>query len=62
MPGAVLVESRGDGPLRKGDSFPFTVVNMAVLTTLLVSQARGVLGRDGPIDAEGVASGSARSG
>lgn len=41
-PGTVLVESRGYGPeLRKGDCFPFTVLNMAVLTTLLVSQAGG---------------------
>ena len=55
-PGAVLVEARGyDASLRKGDCFPFTVLNMAVLTTLLVSQAGGssiVMDR---IDAAGVA-------
>ena len=40
---------RGYGPeLRKGDCFPFTILNMAVLTTLLVSQAGGTLDRDGP--------------
>ena len=42
VPGAVLVATRGYGPeLRKGDCFPFTILNMAVLTTLLVSQAGG---------------------
>jgi long-chain acyl-CoA synthetase len=41
-PGAVLVATRGYGPdLRKGDCFPFTILNMAVLTTLLVAQAGG---------------------
>jgi long-chain acyl-CoA synthetase len=56
VPGAVLVESRGYGPdLRKGDCFPFTVLNMAVLTTLLVSQARGTSIVMDRIDAEGVA-------
>jgi long-chain acyl-CoA synthetase len=56
VPGAVLVETRGYGPeLRKGDCFAFTILNMAVLTTLLVSQAGGssiVMDR---IDAQGVA-------
>ena len=48
-PGAMLVESRGYGPdLRKGDCFPFTILNLAVLTTLLVSQAGGTADRDGP--------------
>ena len=56
VPGAVLVEARGWGPdLRKGDCFPFTVLNMAVLTTLLVAQARGTSVVMDRIDAEGVA-------
>ena len=56
VPGAVLVASRGYGPeLRKGDCFPFTVLNMAVLTTLLVSQAGGTSVVMDRIDAEGVA-------
>lgn len=55
-PGALLVESRGYGPeLRKGDCFPFTILNMAVLTTLLVSQAGGCSIVMDRIDAEGVA-------
>ena len=55
-PGAVLVESRGyDATLRKGDCFPFTILNMAVLTTLLVSQAGGTSIVMDRIDAEGVA-------
>jgi len=56
LPGAVLVATRGYGPdLRKGDCFPFTVLNMAVLTTLLVSQAGGTSIVMDRIDAEGVA-------
>ena len=56
LPGAMLVESRGYGPdLRKGDCFPFTILNMAVLTTLLVSQAGGTSIVMDRIDAEGVA-------
>jgi long-chain acyl-CoA synthetase len=56
LPGAVLVETRGYGPeLRKGDCFPFTILNMAVLTTLLVSQAGGTSIVMDRIDAEGVA-------
>lgn len=56
LPGAALVESRGYGPeLRKGDCFPFTILNMAVLTTLLVSQAAGTSIVMDRIDAEGVA-------
>jgi len=55
-PGAVLVATRGyDVSLRKGDCFPFTVLNMAVLTTLLVSQAGGCSIVMDRIDAEGVA-------
>ena len=56
VPGAALVASRGYGPaLRKGDCFPFTILNMAVLTTLLVSQAGGCSIVMDRIDAEGVA-------
>lgn len=56
VPGAVLVETRGyDERLRKGDCFPFTILNMAVLTTLLVSQARGCSIVMDRIDAAGVA-------
>lgn len=56
LPGAVLVETRGYGPeLRKGDCFPFTILNMAVLTTLLVSQAGGTSIVMDRIDAAGVA-------
>jgi len=56
VPGAMLVATRGyDASLRKGDCFPFTVLNMAVLTTLLVSQARGCSIVMDRIDAEGVA-------
>ena len=52
----MLVASRGYGPdLRKGDCFPFTILNMAVLTTLLVSQAGGTSIVMDRIDAEGVA-------
>jgi long-chain acyl-CoA synthetase len=55
-PGTVLVESRGyDASLRKGDCFPFTILNMAVLTTLLVSQCGGTSIVMDRIDAEGVA-------
>jgi len=56
LPGRVLVDTRGYGPaLRKGDCFPFTILNMAVLTTLLVSQAGGTSIVMDRIDAEGVA-------
>ncbi len=56
VPGTVLVEARGyDASLRKGDCFPFTVLNMAVLTTLLVSQAGGCSVVMDRIDALGVA-------
>lgn len=42
LPGAVLVATRGYGPdLRKGDSFPFTILNLMVLSTLLTAQAGG---------------------
>ncbi len=56
VPGAVLCETRGyDASLRKGDCFPFTILNMAVLTTLLVAQAGGCSIVMDRIDAEGVA-------
>lgn len=42
LPAAVLVASRGWGPeLRKGDSLPFTILNMLVLSTLVTAQAGG---------------------
>jgi long-chain acyl-CoA synthetase len=42
LPGAYLVTTRRYGPdLRKGDSFPLTILNMLVLTTLLAAQACG---------------------
>ncbi|ROO85197.1 acyl-CoA synthetase (AMP-forming)/AMP-acid ligase II [Actinocorallia herbida] len=42
LPGAALVASRGWGPeLRKGDSFPLTILNLMVLSTLLTAQAGG---------------------
>ncbi|HET9608040.1 MAG TPA: AMP-binding protein [Acidimicrobiales bacterium] len=56
LPGTVLVATRGYGPeLRKGDCFPFTVLNMAVLTTLLVAQAGGTSIVMDRVDAAGVA-------
>lgn len=42
LPGAALVATRGWGPdLRKGDSFPLTILNLIVLSTLLTAQAGG---------------------
>jgi long-chain acyl-CoA synthetase len=42
LPAAVLVATRGWGPgLRKGDSLPFTILNMLVLSTLVTSLAEG---------------------
>ncbi|WP_106400918.1 class I adenylate-forming enzyme family protein [Actinocorallia populi] len=42
LPGAALVADRGWGPeLRKGDSFPLTILNLMVLSTLLTAQAGG---------------------
>ncbi|MGI5219816.1 class I adenylate-forming enzyme family protein [Nocardia sp. CA-290969] len=42
LPGAALVATRGWGPdLRKGDSFPLTILNMIILSTLLTAQAGG---------------------
>jgi acyl-CoA synthetase (AMP-forming)/AMP-acid ligase II len=42
-PGAHLNATRGyDVDLRKGDCFPLTILNLMILTTLLVAQARGL--------------------
>lgn len=42
LPAAVLVATRGWGPeLRKGDSLPFTILNLLVLSTLVTTQAGG---------------------
>lgn len=42
LPGAVLAATRGWGPeLRKGDSFPLTILNLMVLSTLLTAQTGG---------------------
>jgi long-chain acyl-CoA synthetase len=42
LPAAVLVATRRWGPdLRKGDSLPFTILNMLVLSTIATSQAGG---------------------
>lgn len=56
LPGAVLVATRGYGPdLRKGDSFPFTILNLMVLSTLLTAQAGGCAVVMNRRDLEGVA-------
>ncbi|WP_328392827.1 class I adenylate-forming enzyme family protein [Nocardia sp. NBC_00416] len=56
LPGAVLVATRGWGPeLRKGDSFPLTILNMMVLSTLLTAQAGGCAVIMDRRDAAGVA-------
>ena len=56
LPGSVLVQSRDYKPdLRKGDCFAFTILNMAVLTTLLVSQAGGTSIVMDRTDPEGIA-------
>jgi acyl-CoA synthetase (AMP-forming)/AMP-acid ligase II len=56
LPAAALVATRGWGPdLRKGDCFPFTILNLQVLSTLVTAQAGGcsiVMDRRDP---EGVA-------
>jgi long-chain acyl-CoA synthetase len=42
LPAAALVATRGWGPdLRKGDCFPFTILNLQVLSTLVTAQAGG---------------------
>ncbi|XVQ09447.1 class I adenylate-forming enzyme family protein [Spirillospora sp. CA-255316] len=56
LPGAVLVATRGWGPeLRKGDSFPLTILNLMVLSTLLTAQAGGCSVIMDRRDVEGVA-------
>jgi long-chain acyl-CoA synthetase len=56
LPAAVLVATRGWGPeLRKGDSLPFTILNMLVLSTVLVAQAGGCTIVMDRRDADGVA-------
>ncbi|MGV9675977.1 class I adenylate-forming enzyme family protein [Nocardia sp. NPDC003482] len=56
LPGAVLVATRGWGPeLRKGDSFPLTILNLMVLSTLLTAQAGGRAVIMDRRDADGVA-------
>jgi len=56
LPGAVLVATRGWGPeLRKGDSFPLTILNLMVLSTLLTAQAGGCAVVMDRRDADGVA-------
>lgn len=42
LPAAVLVATRRWGPdLRKGDSLPFTILNLLILSTLVTAQAQG---------------------
>jgi O-succinylbenzoic acid--CoA ligase len=42
VPGMTLVTARGYGPsLRKADCFPFTILNLQVLSTLLIPQCGG---------------------
>ncbi len=56
LPGAALVATRGWGPdLRKGDSFPLTILNLMVLSTLLTAQAGGCAVIMDRRDVEGVA-------
>jgi long-chain acyl-CoA synthetase len=56
LPGAVLTATRGWGPeLRKGDSFPLTILNLMVLSTLLTAQASGCAVLMDRRDAAGVA-------
>lgn len=56
MPGAVLTSTRGWGPdLRKGDSFPLTILNLMALSTLLTAQAGGCAVIMDRRDLEGVA-------
>jgi acyl-CoA synthetase (AMP-forming)/AMP-acid ligase II len=56
LPAAVLVATRGWGPeLRKGDSLPFTILNMLVLSTVLTAQAGGCTIVMDRRDQEGVA-------
>ena len=56
VPGAALVASRRYGPtLRKADCFPFTILNLHALSTLLVPQAGGTAIVMDRVDAAGIA-------
>jgi len=56
LPAAALVATRGWGPgLRKGDSLPFTILNMLVLSTLVTAQAGGCTVVMDRRDSDGVA-------
>jgi long-chain acyl-CoA synthetase len=56
LPGEVLVATRSWGPeLRKGDSFPLTILNLMVLSTLLTARAGGCAVVMNRRDAQGVA-------
>jgi long-chain acyl-CoA synthetase len=56
LPGAALAHTRGWGPdLRKGDSFPLTILNLMVLSTLLTAQVGGCCVIMNRRDASGVA-------
>lgn len=61
LPGAVLVQTRGYGPhLRKADCFPLTILNLQVLSTLLVAQAKGTAILMDRVDPVGIAEWIAR--
>ena len=63
LPAAVLVATRGWGPeLRKGDSLPFTILNLLVLSTLVTAQAGGCAVVMDRRDKEGVAEWIGRAG
>jgi long-chain acyl-CoA synthetase len=63
LPAAVLVATRRWGPeLRKGDSLPFTILNMLVLSTLVTAQAGGCAIVMDRRDQEGVAEWIGREG
>jgi acyl-CoA synthetase (AMP-forming)/AMP-acid ligase II len=56
LPGAATVASRGyDASLRKGDCLSFTILNLMVLSTLLVSQAGGCCVVMDRVDPTGIA-------
>lgn len=56
LPGAALVATRGwDASLRKGDSFPLTILNLMILSTLTTAQAGGTAVIMDRRDADGVA-------
>lgn len=56
LPASVLVATRGWGPgLRKGDCFPFTILNLQVLSTLVTALSGGCAIVMDRRDADGVA-------